>query len=563
MKKIRELRRVISLFRLLLALIVPASSLRAAPVIAEPAQVGDGSTTTTAATDSSAVVSQPASTGVFGEPDDVAPYSPLFRNTNITATSVSIHPAVTPDIHADPFEMQSDFGFRTSGLKVPFVERGFEPENATFKLGPVFVKIRRAEGGVLVSDNINLTETDRKPGVIAIMQLDMGIILQLGEGFRLAVAGALVYLPLQGKFGPAGYGLNSGLGFNTGPVLSSQMTYDTVIGGWDVQFFDEISLSAVQFSNGINSSLTAFDGASFPWSDRAGVYVFGAPYSSSSRQSSLNYRYNTNTDQQYVRNTVGFQTTRVLPSDVRLTVRAVQENFWYNQNGRGMPSSRELATVSAVSLRENLRFKPFVDYSVQRWDPGNRVSQWVRAGVTGPITDQLDFFGSTGYALNSNGSQNVLWFLRLIHIAGPNTRESASFGRTVNTFDQEMYTHLHYSLNQVIGPSVTGQLFAMGEKVEDLTGGNNAFNNLLAGLRFTYYVSPRTQIRASGTYQYEYYPYFTQYLHVWTGQVELYYRFSDLWTGHLLYQYQNRSTDIPNNGYYENMVMLTLSRYFP
>jgi hypothetical protein len=157
----------------------------------------------------------------------------------------------------------------------------------------------------------------------------------------------------------------------------------------------------------------------------------------------------------------------------------------------------------------------------------------------------------------------VLWFLRLNHIAGPNTNESLSFGRTTNTFNQEIATHLYYSFNQVIGPSVTGHLIAMGEKVEDLTGGNNSFDNLLAGLRFTYIVSPRTQIRATGTYQYEYYPYFTQYLHVWTGRVEIYHRFSDLWAWHLQYQYQNRSTNIPNNGYYENMVMLTLSRYFP
>jgi len=499
---------------------------------------------------------------VFGEPQMDTPVSPIFRNTNITPLSARVDPTVTPGIHADPFELHSDFGFRGTGLKVPFVQRGFEPQNASLKLGPVYIKFRRVEGGMIASDNINLSETDRKPGVIAILRLDMGIILQLGEGFRLAVAGAFVYLPLQGKFGPNGYGLVSGLGLGTEPVITSQMTYDTMIGGWDVQFFDELSAGVVQFSNSIDANLAIFDGASFPWDDRAGIYRFGPPYPTRSQQFSENYRYNTNMNQQYLSNTVGFQTTRILPSDIRLSVKALQQNLWYNRDGRGMPSSRESATISAASVRENLRFKPFVEYLVQRVEPTGSVHQSVIGGVTGPITEQLYFYGAAGYAFNLNSHDNMLWRLGLTHIAGPNTTERLFFGRSLSTFDQEIYTHATYSLSQVLGPSITGRFIAIAEKVEDLTGGRNSYNNLWGGLRFTYFISPRTEVQAVGAYQYQYYTSYNQYLNVWTGQIILNYHFSDIWMGRLLYQYQERNTDLPNNSYYENKVMLTFSRFF-
>ena len=511
-----------------------------------------------------AMGSQPLAPRALGEPVMEVPYSTLFRNTNITTTSATIQPTVNPAVHADPFEFQSTVGIAgLNGLKVPFIQRGFEPQNSTLKLGPIFIKIWRVEGATLFSDNINLTEKNREPGVIAILRMDMGVICQLGEGFQLAIAGSFVYLPIQGKIGPAGYGLSSLLGLGVEPIVSCQMTYDTMLGGWDVQFFDELRTGIVQFSNSINVNMVAIQGASFPWEDRAGVYAFGAP-TGSKGTSSADYRYNTaNDNQQYLSNTVGLQATRVLPSDVRLTVRAVNQNFWYNQNGRGMPNTRDAVDVQAASVRENLRFKPFVDYSASLVNPGSDLFQQVSVGAAGPITDQLSVYASMGYFYKSNGYQSLLWDLEFTHVAGPNTTESLIFSRSSDLFGQEISSWAGYRLTQVLGPSMTGYFFAGGAKVEDLTGGNNSFNDFISGILVTYFVSPRTDISVVGIYQYEEYPYYKESLNVWTGRFDLAYHFTDTLIGRLVYQYRNRNTNIPNNGFYENMVFLSLSKYFP
>ncbi|MEI8340016.1 MAG: hypothetical protein WCH43_00580 [Verrucomicrobiota bacterium] len=510
-----------------------------------------------------AATAQPLPPRVFGEPVAQVPYSTIFRNTDITATSIRVQPTVTPTINADPFNFQSDFGATGAGLKVPFLQQGFEPQNSTFKLGPVFIKIWRVQGGVLVSDNINLTETDRKAGAIAFMRMDTGVTLQLGEGFQLAVAGSIVYLPIQGKIGPAGYGLDSVLGLGIGPVFTSQLTYDTVIGGWNVQFYDEVTSGLVYYSNDTGNNFVMFQGAEFPWVDRAGVYAFGAPYNNTQRHTNSDFRFNTTSDQQYLSNKVGVQTTHLLPSDIRLSVNAYHQNFWYNQDSRGLPSARDVAELTAVSERENLRFKPYLSTSVSWEHPDDTVYETSLLGFIGPVTDQLELNAAMGYFINSNGYQDMLWRLNLSHTAGPNTRENLNFGRGVNTFGQEMSTWLSYTISQTLGPSLTGQLIAMGAKVEDLTGGGNSYNDFLTGVQLTYIVSPRTEIRATGTYQRQNYTFYDQFLNVWTGRLELSYHISDTLIAEILYQYQNRSSDIPNNGYYENMVTLSISKFFP
>ena len=515
---------------------------------------------------------QPQTPRAVGEPATEMPYTSLFRNTNITPTSANIQVGVAPAIHTDPFEFQFTnlkLG-ESGGLGIPFIHRGFEPQNCTLKLGPVFIKIWRVEGDTLFSDNINLTQTNRKAGVIAIIRMDIGVICQLGENFQLAIAGSLVYLPLQGKFGPAGYGLGALMGGDaTGAgtaVLSCQATYDTMIAGWNVQFFDQLDTGTVNYSNSIlgNTNGTLLQGADFPWVDRAGVYSFGAPNSKLAPGSNSSYRTNTADDnQQYLSNTVGVQITRLIASDTRLSVRAIQQNLWYNSNGRGMPSTRDSVDASLVSYRENLRFKPFITYSATWVNPGNTFFQHVSLGAFGPITDLLDFYGSMGFYEGSNGGESLLWYLQLKHTAGPNTTEKLVFFRDVNLFDQEMSTVLGYSLSQVLGPSISAELHVMGERVEDFSGGSNTFNELLAGVTVSYFVSPRTDIAAGVDYEYQYYTNYDQYLSVWTGHAELDYHFTDTLTGKIYYRYRNRNTNIPRNGYYENMVFLSLSKSFP
>ena len=81
----------------------------------------------------------------------------------------------------------------------PFLHRGFEPQDADLKAGPIFFKLDALSAGLLFSDNANLTETDRESGVIAILRMSGTLIVQFSEDIRFAASGSLVYLPTEGE----------------------------------------------------------------------------------------------------------------------------------------------------------------------------------------------------------------------------------------------------------------------------------------------------------------------------------------------------------------------------
>jgi hypothetical protein len=48
----------------------------------------------------------------------------------------------------------------------------------------------------------------------------------------------------------------------------------------------------------------------------------------------------------------------------------------------------------------------------------------------------------------------------------------------------------------------------------------------------------------------------------WSGLVQMKHRFTDTFDGVLTYQYTERNSDLANDSYYENLLLLTLTKYF-
>ena len=493
-------------------------------------------------------------------PTPGVPYSKIFRDTGAPYNNPLNPIVVTPSVQTASVDARATLGLPALNAAFPLIQRGFEPQDADLKFGPVFFKLQGLSAAALWSDNINLTETNRESGTIGILTISGAIVAQLTEGLRLAVSGSFVYLPLQNEAGIAGFGLYGPylLGFDDEPIVRSEVTWNTIIGGWNVVFADDFRIGIGRFSNNVRDDAVFFRGGGFNGYDQAGRYIFRAPQdpiASSSRSRDKN----SDTSILYYSNVISAQADRLIVGKTRLRFQASHENLWYNQGNRGLPKLRDQINVSLVSERENIRFRPFIIYQALKTDLQDSFEHTVRAGVDGPITDQLQLHAELGYFWGNN-EDAFLWGVSLRHQAGPYTEESLFFGRAVNSFHDEINEVAGYSIRQILGPKVTADAYILRDDIRALNSDGFSRVEYRTGLRFSIAAGPRTNVILTGTYalvesaggQST-----TQ-----TGRVEISHYFTDTFLARLIYQYQQNDSDFQNQSYYENLIYFSLTKYF-
>jgi len=447
-------------------------------------------------------------------------------------------------------------------LNVPVLQRGFQPQDADLKIGPVFFKLQSLSGAALWSNNINLTEDNPESGTIAITTLTASIIAQVTEGLRLAFTGSLIYLPLVNEIGITGFGQRSHapfiFGLSQDPSLRSEITWNTNLGGWNVLFSNNFVVDIGRFENDYRDDALIFRNGGFTGSDTAGRYTFG-PGDRNVPQSQLQIDQQTTADILYYSNTIGAQADRKILGDTRLRVIASHENLWYNQGSRGLPGLRDQLSVVLISERENLRFKPFAIYSALRTNLETGFGQTIRLGIDGPITNQLQLHAELGSYFYSD-QNTFLWRVLLTHQAGPYTQESLYFGRSVSAFQDQTNEIVGYNIRQVIGPKVILNGLVSRNNVVDLIGTSLSRVEYRAGANIQIQAGPRTRITLTG---------FATlansdpgYYNTWTSIAEIDHFFTDTFQVQLLTQYQQRLSDYLFNNYTENLFYLSFTKYF-
>ena len=535
-----------------------AVSLARAATPAEPPQFSSSSNPTAPAAES---LPSTLPNGAYQTPPvPGVPYSKIFRDTGAPYTNPLQRPAVTPSVQTESVEARTTIGLPALSAALPLLQRGFEPQDADLKFGPVFFKLQGLTAAVLWSDNIHLTEKNRESGTIGILTISSSIIAQLTEGLRIAVSGSFVYLPLQNEAGLAGFGLYGPylLGFDDEPIVRSEVTWNTVIGGWNVVFADDFRIGIARFSSNVRDDAVYFRGGGFDGFDQAGRYIFRGPEGAVGR-ARRSRDQNSNLNVVYYSNIVSAQADRLIVAKTRLRVQASHENLWYNQGNRGLPKLRDQVTVSLVSERENLRFKPFVIYQALKTDLQNSFEQTVRAGLDGPITDQLQLHAEVGYYLG-NHRDALLWGISLRHQAGPYTEESLFYSRSVSSFHDEINEVLGYNIHQILGPKIVADAYVLRDDIRDLNGDGFGRVEYRAGLRFSIAAGPRTNIILTGTYALE--DSASAKSTTLTGRAEISHYFTDTFLARLLYQYQQTDSDLRDQSYYENLIYFSLTKYF-
>jgi hypothetical protein len=492
------------------------------------------------------------------------PYSTIFRNTRFPSGSPLTAPPIDPSIHSE--SVTADFRLQlptiTAGL--PFLQRGFEPQNADLKVGPFFFKLMAVQAAVLHSDNINQTpDNERESGTIAITTATINMLAQLTEGLHLATSITLVYFPIEGKAGIAGLNFTDlySLGLLAEPVTRAQVAWETKIGGWTVVFMDQFQLSVGSYSDDYRYDYDLFDQNLFNEESQAGRYSFRAPGGHGATNQEHRTGSTLGSDFAVFSNEVSASAGRLLPGSVRLQARIYREDLWYNQGNRGLPSLREGGSVLLESQRYNTRFKPYFLYEAFRSDENVGFQNIFRLGVKGPITDHLGLRAEYGYYFGGEFGSGNLWEVALYNDPSPLIHQSLIYTRTFSDFHDEIYEGLGYSYRQILGPKLNAEVFVYHLNIQ--TVGNvqtdlSDRNELRSGLRLTFTPGPKTSIRLSGIYDSN----DEDHSEFWTGRLEIGYSITDTLLARFLYQYRRETSDLPSNQFSENLFFLSLTKYF-
>ena len=489
--------------------------------------------------------------------DEEPPYERMFRPLRAGAT-------LDPQIGAGG-EGRLEAGiFGGPRIGTPF-DRAIRPEDAELKLGPVLFDLRSVSGSVLFSDNINQTEINREADVIAILRAEIALMLRITEGLQLAVAGTIAYLPLENEIGIAV--VDDFLArINYGPLARAQLSYDLKVGDWEILVFDDLSIRNHRAAEGVNFELFDSDEA-FDAEDRAGRYVYRARGAGFRSDAGLPDRDRRGLNEVVAgaRNLVGASASGMLPTVTRLTVGASHADHWYfnRPDDVRLPSYRNEVYGTLISERETLRFKPYLTVRAIDTDLTSGWYNEAHTGARGPITENIDIWGDVGYLWGDRDRDSLLWRIRLRHTPNERMYHQVQYSKRVTEPEFEVSELASYRLRYVLSEDLRVELFGVREEFDRVTGFNGGLEEHRAGIRFTYDLAQRTVLRIGAVYtDIESNDRRAAHTQRWTSRLELIYRYTQTVEARLLYQHEIRESNLPLDDYTENLVVLTLVKFF-
>lgn len=494
---------------------------------------------------------------VFGNP-----FQKLFRtasrNLSVGTNDLRLEPTLKPaeSLKVDGFLDLPDFRGQ-----FPLLQRGFAPETADLKIGPLYFKLRQLSAGVFWTDNARRSGTSRESDTKGFLSIGGQVIWQVTEAWRIAAAGNFVWLPFDNDAGLTGFALRAPLSFGLAstPDARVQASWEPVFLGIPWLIADEFRTGSGRFTNGVNDSFELFEGFQLRDKDGESPRVFGFR--------DHDYRFQTsqgNDEFIFFSNELSAATHARVAGDFNFRFRASHEDLWYpNNEDSGLPSARNVLTVNLESYRESVRFKPYFNYRLSQQDDPNRLFQIARLGARGPVTDLIQFDGNLGYVVEDRtNNETWLWSSRLEHVVNPRTRQGIEWSKDVYELSDEISQHVLYQFNHVLGPGLITDLYSGYFWTEELTGTIPKREDLRTGARVTWRVSPRTTVRLWGQYTDISNGNNTFQAETWRGRFELSHRLYDRLNTRLIYQHTNLDSNREASSYDENLVYLTVSYVF-
>ncbi len=456
--------------------------------------------------------------------------------------------------------------------------RGTRPTNAIVEAGPFFLKVNEVTAAMIVSDNVNFVPNNAEWGAIAELRMRLSAILQISPTWRLMVSGNIIYLPFVNKFGVEGFGIGEDVGFiadeELQPVTHMQLAYQTRWADWTVQAVDDLNVRYVTFEGDYDAFVHGVDGPdNIHAEDQAGRYVFAN--GTTIPNQNVDHRSEDFIDIRTflaLQNTVAATATRLLPTETRMTFGASHSDFWFQDgggpgtNGLGFSNySVDRAFVTLRNERESMRFKPFIYYDAYRYNYDPDWTQQAGAGLSGPVTENLQLFAEGGYQWGP--LINNIWFyrLRLVQTPGPYTQQFLSYSRIVTEPVKEVRDTYRYGINQVLGTDMWGRLYVQRSIFKPEQFGVFGSVEDRAATRIIWRPTPGHSIIAYGAYTESRFDNPSRDRETtWEARAEFHYDYRPDVRFSLIYRYLNINTrqTLLQRDTAENLWLLTARKFF-
>lgn len=439
---------------------------------------------------------------------------------------------------------------------IPLFGFAGKPEDAEFKLGNFYLDIFSLSGSVLWSDNINLVEVGKESEEIAVVRLQATAMYQINPVMRLSASGTLVWLPFKPDIGftdpLADYS------FSLAPIFQTQFNYDIPFNKVDVQMIENFTVQSGGFGTGRSFDLLNREAGDLE--DRAGRYAFR----DTQAQGPTNKRFRSSPS---YRNEIGVNVSSVLPTVTRLTLGYSHENIWQQRDSLGQQSSSDTFTGELRSERENLRFKPFFNYSARHQNNRFGYDSSMRGGFSGPITPYLELRSEMGYYLAGDESgEGYTWFVGLLHRPRERFEHELDYLRTITYPDRSVVSIVSYHAQLQASPDIILEAGAQEQNVEPLDNPNNSFGGkeFRAEGRLNYRVLDRIVSRFGFAWTHSVGRTGVTPLRfdLHTIRFELIIAHTTTFESSFLYQHEFRDSNRALDSYVENVVSLTLTRKF-
>jgi len=510
-------------------------------------------------------------------PTEGVGYSTLFHQTGGPMPSllnISETPNLNPQVGGA--SETTTIKVRTSGLG-PYANlfafrHGLPPENAQLKLGIFYFHLDDLTAGLLYYDSTQ-PQINGNDKWISIMEAGMTLTAQVGEDTNIALHGTLIYLPFQNKIGVDSifsYPYFLSLGAELTPTMEAQITHNVIIRDWPITFADDFRISYGRYDdsviNDFDSYLRNVPLTQFVGQDVVGPYHFGPRARRAHRVGNQTEFDSTTFDQEFTdySNTVSALTQKDLPNDLLFTARAYHENIWYQTSEEGLPSWRESAMARLESVKESMRFKPFIQLVINRVHlPGTTsTDEELRVGASGPITENMFALAEAGavFAQNSYNTTTAVGRLSITHQINDTTSQGLTAERRVSDFRDEIENDVQYNIRHQFGPYIQANgVVGVGQNQQN-SPYTVSSDETIAGISFSLDPSPKTRVELLNFFQHLHRP--DLYQDVFTTQLGIQYQFTDDFVGHAVYRYRNEHASDAAFTYQENLFYVSLTKFF-
>jgi hypothetical protein len=204
----------------------------------------------------------------------------------------------------------------------------------------------------------------------------------------------------------------------------------------------------------------------------------------------------------------------------------------------GQPRSSDNFTFSAENIRENMRFKPRINYSARHQNNRHGYDQNITAGFRGPVSDYIEINADAGAFLSGASDQrSAIYQFGILHEPRESTTHSLIIQRSQVFPSAQLVTQLSYRLQQVLSPEPIRTMRLGARKISWKAGfrcGSRPGCVRLPGLQMDLY----------------------------TVRFETVYEHTPRFESSLLYQFQERDSNRILDSYDENLVTYTLTMSF-